>query len=36
VPECIENLTCLEKLNLKANYCIEMPECIKTLKEKGL
>jgi hypothetical protein len=36
VPECIENLTYLEKLNLKANYWFEMPECIKNLREKGL
>ncbi len=36
VPECIENLTCLEFINLKANFWIEIPDSIVKLKEQGL
>lgn len=36
IPECFENLNCLETLNLKANYWINIPESIEKLKEQGL
>ena len=36
IPDCFENLTSLESLNLKANFWIEMPENIEKLKKEGL